>query len=146
MITKLVKSAIGFQDTRDTLSVESAQFELDEFAQAEQATLTARRSSLIQTGIIALVAVSSLIFLFFAVIKPYFKWLTFDPEKRSKEQFAIVDYELERSGGTAKRVQVKEDVPFEKLTPKEQIMYLAKNDPKKTTEALRALLSPQQNG
>jgi flagellar M-ring protein FliF len=145
MITKLVKSAIGFQDNRDTLSVESAQFELDEFAQQEQASLTARRTSLIQTGIIALVAVSALIFLFFAVIKPYFRWLTFDPEKRSKEQFAIVDYELERSGGTAKRVQVKEEVPFEKLSPKEQILYLAKNDPKKTTEALRALLSPQQN-
>jgi flagellar M-ring protein FliF len=146
MITKLVKSAIGFQEGRDTLSVETAQFEMDEMAQAEQASLTARRTSLIQTGIIAFVSIAGLVFLFFAVIKPYFKWLTFDPEKRSEEEFGVVEYELERSGTAAKRVQVKEDVPFEKLNTREQIMYLAKNDPKKTTEALRQLLSPHNGG
>ncbi len=146
MITKLVKSAIGFQEGRDTLSVETAQFEMDEFAQAEQASLTTRRTSLLQTGIIALVAISGLIFLFFAVIKPYFRWLTFDPEKRSQDQFGVVEYELERSGTAAKRVQVKEEVPFEKLSAREQILYLAKNDPKKTTEAIRQLLSPNGYG
>jgi flagellar M-ring protein FliF len=142
MITKLVKSAIGFQEGRDALSVETTQFELDEMAVAEKESLTARRTSLLQTGIIALVAITGMIFLFFAVIKPYFRWLTFDPEKRSKDQFAVVDYELERSGSAAKRVQVHEEVPFEKLSTKEQIMYLARHDPKKTTEALRQLLSP----
>jgi flagellar M-ring protein FliF len=145
MITKLVKSAIGFQDGRDTLSVETAQFEMDEVAQAEQASLTAHRTSLIQTGMIAFVSIAALIFLFFAVIKPYFKWLTFDPEKRSQEHFGVVEYELERSGTAAKRVQIKEEVPFEKLPTKEQIMYLAKHDPKKTTEALRQLLSPHNS-
>jgi flagellar M-ring protein FliF len=145
MITKLVKSAIGFQDGRDALSVETTQFELDEMAVAQKESLTARRTSLLQTGIIALVAITGMIFLFFAVIKPYFRWLTFDPEKRSKDQFAMVDYELERSGSAAKRVQVHEEVPFEKLSTKEQIMYLARHDPKKTTEALRQLLSPNHS-
>jgi flagellar M-ring protein FliF len=145
MITKLVKNAIGFQDSRDTITVENAPFELDELAVAEQASLTARKTSLIQTGIIATVSVLAMIFLYFALLRPYFRWLTFDPDKRSDEVLNIADYELERSGSAAKRVQVQEEVPFEKLSHKDQIMYLARHDPKKTTEALRQLLSPQQH-
>jgi flagellar M-ring protein FliF len=145
MITKLVKNAIGFQDNRDTITVENAPFELDELAVAEQASLTARKTSLIQTGIIATVSVLAMIFLYFALLRPYFRWLTFDPDKRSDELLNIADYELERSGSAAKRVQVQEEVPFERLSHKEQILYLARNDPKKTTEALRQLLSPQQH-
>lgn len=143
MITKLVKNAIGFQEGRDTLTVENAPFEMDRIAVAEEASLEARKTSLIQTGIIATVAVFAMIFLYFALLRPYFRWLTFDPEKQSDEKFAVADFELERSGSAAKRVQLQEEVPFEKLTHKEQIMYLAKHDPKKTTEALRQLLSPQ---
>ena len=41
-------------------------------------------------------------------------------------------------------VQVKEDVPFEKLSPQEQILFLAKNEPARTTEAIRILLNPHQ--
>jgi len=145
MITKLVKNAIGFEDSRDSITVENAQFELDEFAIAEQASLSQRKTSLIQTGIIATVSIAAMIFLYFALLKPYFKWLTFDPEKRSADQFAVVDYELERTGSAAKRVHVAEEIPFEKLSSKEQILYLAKNDPKKTTEALRQLLSPHHS-
>ncbi len=145
MITKLVKNAIGFQEGRDSITVEQTQFEMDEFAAAEQASLTARKTSLVQTGIMAAVAVASMIFLYFAVVRPYFRWLTFDPNKRSKEQFAVMDYELERSSSAAKRVQVQEEVPFEKLTPKDQILYLAKHDPKKTTEAIRQFLSPNHS-
>jgi flagellar M-ring protein FliF len=142
MINKLVKNAIGYQEGRDSITVENAQFELDEFALAEQASLTQRKTSLIQTGIIATVSIAAMIFLYFALLKPYFKWLTFDPEKRSAEEFAVMDYELERTGSSAKRVQIQEEVPFEKLSSKDQIMYLAKNDPKKTAEALKQLLSP----
>lgn len=145
MITKLVKNAIGFQENRDSITVESAQFELDEFAIAERTAVTARRTSIIQTAILAIVAMAAMFFVYFAAVKPYFKWLTFDPEKRSLDQFPVMDYELERSGAHAKRVQVQEEIPFEKLSPKEQIMYLAKNDPNKTTEALRQLLSPQHS-
>jgi flagellar M-ring protein FliF len=146
MITNLVKNAIGFQEGRDSITVENAQFELDAFALAEQQSLTQRKTSLIQTGIIASVSIAAMFFLYFALLKPYFRWLTFDPDKRSAEGFAVVDYELERTGSASKRVQVAEEVPFEKLSPKEQILYLAKHDPKKTTEALRQLLSPNQSG
>lgn len=145
MITKLVKNAIGFQENRDMITVENAPFEMDQIAAAEQASITARRTSLIQTGIIAAIAVLAMIFLYFALLKPYFRWLTFDPDKRSENELVTADYELERSGAAAKRVQVQEELPFEKLSHKEQIMYLAKHDPKKTTEALRQLLSPQHS-
>lgn len=141
-ITKLVKGAIGLVDGRDTLTVDSTQFEPDENAVAEQSALSARKASIVQTGIMSTVALAGILFLYFAVVKPYFRWLTFDPNKRSEEQFGVVEYELERSGEAAKRVQVQEEVPFEKLSPKEQIMYLAKHDPKKTTEAIRQFLSP----
>ncbi|KAB8031902.1 flagellar basal-body MS-ring/collar protein FliF [Fluviispira multicolorata] len=142
MITKLVKNAIGFQETRDAITVESTQFELDEFALAEKASLSARQASLIQTAILSVVALAAMFFIYIALVRPYFKWLTYDPDKRSKEQLEMLDYELERSGAGARRVQLKEDVPFDKMSPKEQIMYLAKNDPQKTTEAIRQLLNP----
>lgn len=145
MITKLVKNAIGFQEGRDAITVENAPFEMDEMAVAEQASISARKTSLIQTGIIGGVSVLAMIFLYFALLRPYFRWLTYDPEKRSDEKLSIAEYELERSATSAKRVQVQEEVPFEKLSHKEQILYLAKHDPKKTTEALRQLLSPQQH-
>lgn len=142
MITKLVKNAIGFQDGRDALTVETTQFEPDADALAERESISARQFSLIQTVIVALVGVGAMFFIFFAMVRPYFRWLTFDPEKRSKEQLGLVEYEFEKTGASAKRVQLQEDVPFDKLTPKEQILYLAKHDPKKTTEAIRQLLSP----
>ncbi|MES2615672.1 MAG: flagellar basal-body MS-ring/collar protein FliF [Bdellovibrionota bacterium] len=142
MMTKLVKNAIGFQDGRDFLTVEQAQFEPDADAIAEKESVSARQFSLIQTVVLALTGIGSMFFVYFALVRPYFRWLTFDPEKRTKEQLGLVEYEFEKSGTSAKRVQLQEDVPFDKLTPKEQIMYLAKHDPKKTTEALRQLLSP----
>lgn len=144
-ITKLVKNATGFVEGRDSLTVESTQFEPDAVAVAEQTALSARKTSLLQTGLLSTFALAGILFLYFAIVRPYFRWLTFDPEKRSQEQFGVVEYELERSGEAAKRVQVQEEVPFEKLSPKEQILYLAKNDPKKTTEAIRQFLSPQHN-
>jgi flagellar M-ring protein FliF len=141
-ITKLVKNSIGLVEGRDAITVENARFEMDQYEMAEQATMMQQQTSLIKTGIFAAVAIIGMVFLYIALLKPYFRWLTFDPEKRGEEEFSLVDYELERSGSTAKRVQVQEEVPFDKLSPKEQVMYLAKHDPEKTAEALRQFLSP----
>ena len=142
MITKLVKNAIGFQDGRDALTVETTQFEPDADAMAARESVSARQFSLLQTVIMALVAICAMFFTYVALVRPYFRWLTFDPEKRSKEQLGLVEYEFEKTGTTAKRVQLQEEVPFDQLSPKDQILYLAKHDPKKTTEAIRQLLSP----
>ena len=142
-IESLVKNAIGFEEKRgDTITVQSTKFELDKFEAAEKAILSSRQGQLFQSGIFGLVTIFIMLFIYMALVKPYFKWLMYDPEKRSKEEFGVVDYELERTGMSARRVQQQEEVPFDKLSPKEQIIYLAKHDPKKTTEAIRQLLSP----
>ncbi len=142
MITKLVKNAIGFQEGRDALTVETAQFEPDENAMSEKASAAARQFSLIQSALLAFTAIGAMLFMYFGLVRPYFRWLTFDPEKRSKEHMGLVEYEFEKGGNASKRVQLQEEVPFEQLSHKDQIMFLAKNDPKKTTEAIRQLLSP----
>lgn len=141
-MTKLVKNAIGFQEGRDFLTLEQAPFEPDAESLAERASISARQFSLAQTVVAALAGLGAMFFIYFALVRPYFRWLTFDPEKRSKENLGLVEYEFEKMGSSAKRVQLQEDVPFDKLSPKEQIMYLAKHDPKKTTEAIRQLLNP----
>ena len=144
-IESLVKNAIGFVEKRDDLTVESTKFAMDRFEEDEKATLTARQAKLIQTAIIGLISILGMIFLYILFVKPYFKWLMHDPEKRSKEEFEVSDYEIERIGPTARRVQQEEEIPFDKMSPKEQIFYLARHDPKKTTEAIRQLLSPSNN-
>jgi len=144
MLTKLVKNAIGFQDSRDALTLETAQFEKDEMALMEVKAEQARKDSLLKTIIINASIILGLILAYFALFRPYFKWLTFDPTKRNQELFArSMNYNLERSEGgqKVKKLQVKEEVPFEQLSHKEQIMFLAKSDPVKTSEALRQVLS-----
>jgi flagellar M-ring protein FliF len=145
MITKLVKNSIGFQENRDSLTVENAQFELDEVGAQEKQQETANTVALVQTILITLVAIAAMVFVYLAFVRPYFRWLTHDPEKRSKDQFAFMEYDLERSGVGAKRMKLQEEIPFDKLPPKEQILYLAKHDPKKTTEAIRQFINPNSS-
>ena len=82
-----------------------------------------------------------MVLFFIFIVRPYFRWLSYDPERKA-EQTLAEEYKPELDMGSSNNIQVKEDVPFEKLAPKEQIMYLAKNEPKRTTEALRMMLSP----
>lgn len=83
----------------------------------------------------------ALAFFFAFIVRPYFRWLSYDPDRKKKEEI-IEDFKPDLEMSSAQNVQVKEDVPFEKLTPQEQILFLAKNEPARTTEALRILLSP----
>lgn len=90
-------------------------------------------------------AVAMALVLFFAfVVRPYFRWLSYDPDRKQKQQI-VEEFRPDLEVGGVQNVQVKEDVPFEKLTPQEQILYLAKNEPKRTTEALRLMLNPHQS-
>jgi flagellar M-ring protein FliF len=83
--------------------------------------------------------------LFFAfIVRPYFRWLSYDPNRKYEQQM-VEDYKPDLEVGALQNVQVKEDVPFEKLSPTEQVMFLAKNEPKRTTEAIRLLLNPHHS-
>ena len=140
-IEELVRSSIGFKEGRDDVKVHNMMFEIAaNQAQAIKEKQTDDRkylSTLAVAGVVAL----ALAFFFAFIVRPYFRWLSYDPDRKKKEEI-IEDFKPDLEMSSAQNVQVKEDIPFEKLTPQEQILFLAKNEPARTTEALRILLSP----
>jgi flagellar M-ring protein FliF len=140
-IEELIKNAIGFHDKRDSVTVHNMLFQLDPFQQLEISKQRDDDREYISTLSVA-AAVALAVVLFFAfIVRPYFHWLSYDPQRKAEKSF-VEDFrpDLEVSG--VQNVKLQEDVPFEKLSPQEQIMYLAKHEPKRTTEALRLMLSP----
>lgn len=143
-IEELVRSAIGYREGRDEVRVHNMLFELGPMqVQAIQEKKEESRkyiSTLVTSSVVAL----ALVFFFAFVVRPYFRWLSYDPERKKKES-VVEDFKPDLEMGGIQNVQVKEDVPFEKLTPQEQILYLAKHEPVRTTEAIRILLNPHQS-
>lgn len=140
-IEELVRSSIGFKDGRDEVKVHNMMFEIAaNQAQAIKEKQTEDRKYLSTLAIAGVVALA-LAFFFAFIVRPYFRWLSYDPDRKKKEEI-VEDFKPDLEMSSAQNVQVKEDVPFEKLTPQEQILFLAKNEPARTTEALRILLSP----
>jgi flagellar M-ring protein FliF len=143
-IDEIVRKAIGFQQGRDDVSVTNMMFQMDPTqAQAINEVKKENREYISTLALSGAVAFALVLFFMF-VVRPYFRWLSYDPERRA-EQTLAEEYRPELDMGSGNSIQVKEDVPFEKLSPREQIMYLAKNEPKRTTEALRMLLNPHQS-
>ena len=62
---------------------------MDEFALAEKASLSARQTALIQTAILGLVAIAAMFFIYYALVRPYFRWLTYDPENAVKSNWLL---------------------------------------------------------
>ncbi len=143
-IEEIVRKAIGFQQGRDDVTVTNMMFQMDPTqAQAINEVKKENREYISTLALSGAVAFALVLFFMF-VVRPYFRWLSYDPERRA-EQTLAEEYRPELDMGSGNSIQVKEDVPFEKLSPREQIMYLAKNEPKRTTEALRMLLNPHQS-
>ena len=142
-IEELVKKAMGFKDGRDEVQVHNMMFQLDHVqVQAITQEKQAKWDKLAAITVSGTVAFSLMLFFAF-IVRPYFRWLSYDPE-RKKEQSIVEEFKADLETSGSHNVQVKEEVPFEKLSPQEQILYLAKHDPKRTTEALRMLLNPHQ--
>lgn len=143
-IEELVKRAMGFQDNRDDVQVHNMMFQLDVAQVQNIAQEKKENREYLSTLAISSAIALSLVMFFGFVVRPYFRWLSYDPE-RKKEQTTIEEFrpDLEVSG--IQNVSVKEEVPFEKLSPQEQIHFLAKNDPKRTTEAIRMMLNPHHS-
>src|SRR5690606_34723168 len=143
-INELVKSAIGFVDGRDEVKVHNLHFQLD-FAQVE--ALQARKKEdreYISTLAISSAVALSLVLFFAFIVRPYFRWLSYDPE-RKKQEAIIEEFKPDLELGSIQNIQVKEDVPFDKLSPQEQVAYIAKHEPARTTEAIRMLLNPHHS-
>lgn len=141
-IQELVQSSVGFEQKRgDEITVRNVMFQLD--PQQQQSIKEEKKetreyiTTLTVSGAIAL----ALVLFFGFIVRPYFRWLAYDP-LRKQEQQMVEEFKPDLELGALQNVQVKEDVPFEKLTPQEQVIFLAKNEPKRTTEAIRLLLNP----
>ncbi|MBF0440813.1 MAG: flagellar M-ring protein FliF [Oligoflexales bacterium] len=140
-IEELVKSAIGYKEGRDEVKVHNMIFQLSPYQiEAIKENKTENRNYIMTIAVSAAVAVG-LVFFFAFIVRPYFSWLSYDPDRKKRE--ALVDeFKPDLEHAEIQNIQVKEDVPFEKLSPQEQILYLAKHEPARTTEALRMLLNP----
>ena len=142
-IEDLVKSAIGFKEKRDEVTVHNVLFELAPMQVEALKEKKAENRKYISTLALSSVIALALVFFFAFVVRPYFRWLSYDPDRKRKEAI-VEEFQPDLEMGGMSNVQVKEDIPFEKLSPQEQILYLAKNEPARTTEALRMLLNPHQ--
>lgn len=142
-IESLVRSAIGFKDGRDEVIVQNMMFQLDPYQVEAISEKRKENREYISTLSISAVVALALVFFFAFIVRPYFRWLAYDPERKKKES-TIEEFKADLEMQSMQSVQVKEDVPFEKLTPQEQVLYLAKHEPKRTTEAIRILLNPHQ--
>lgn len=140
-LEELVKSSIGHVEKRDTVVVHNILFELDPYQIQAIKEKKKENREYIATLVVSSVVAMALVFFFAFIVRPYFRWLSYDPERKKKEA-VVEEFKPDLELGGIQNVQVKEDVPFEKLSPQEQIMYLAKHEPQRTTEALRILLNP----
>lgn len=143
-IVDLVKSAIGFKEKRgDQVTVHNVLFELAPMQVEALKEKKKENRKYISTLVVSSVIAVALVFFFAFIVRPYFRWLSYDPERKKKEA-TVEEFKPDLEMGGMSNVQVKEDVPFEKLSPQEQILFLAKNEPSRTTEAIRILLNPHQ--
>lgn len=144
-IDELVKSAIGFIDNRDEVKVHNLLFQLD-YVQVEAINAQKQESREYISALSISAAVAFALVLFFTfIVRPYFRWLSYDPQ-RKRDQTVVEEFRPDIELGEVQSVQVKEDVPFDKLSPQEQVMYIAKHEPQRTTEAIRMLLNPHAGG
>ena len=143
-IEDIVKSTIGYKEGRDKVEVKNILFMLAAFQIEAIKEKKIENRNYISTLAISATAALALVFFFAFVVRPYFRWLSYDPERKAK-QATVDEFKPDLELGGIQNVQVKEDVPFEKLSPQEQILFLAKNEPARTTEALRMLLNPHAN-
>lgn len=144
-IEELVKRAMGFKDGRDEVQVSNMMFQLDNTQRQVISMETQERREYFSTVAVSLAVALSLVLFFAFIVRPYFRWLTYDNER--KHQAAVIEeYRPDLEQNMVQSLQVKEEIPFEKMSPQEQIMYIAKNDPKRTVEAIRMILSPNQAG
>lgn len=144
-IEELIKNAVGFKEGRDALTVHNMMFQLDPFQMMEITKKKKEDREYLSTLAISAVIALAIMLFFALIVRPYFRWLSYDPE-RKEEQSMVEEYKPDLELGSMQSVQIQEDVPFDKLSPKEQVMFLARNEPQRTTEAIRIMLSPTHHG
>ncbi len=139
-ISELIKNAVGFKEGRDSLTVHNMMFQLDQTQIMGLETKKSEDRAYFMTLATSAAVALALIFFFVFIVRPYFRWLSYDPERKEDQQI-VEEYRPEIETSKLQRVKILEDVPFEKMSPKEKVTYLAKHEPKRTTEAIKMLLN-----
>ncbi|MFK7872953.1 MAG: flagellar basal-body MS-ring/collar protein FliF [Oligoflexales bacterium] len=143
-IRKLIEGAVGYKEVRgDVITVENMMFQLDPFQMMELSKIKQEDREYLSTLAVSASSALALVLFFVFIVRPYFRWLSYDPE-RKEAQAIVEEYKPDLELGSIQNVQIQEDVPFDKLSPQEQVLFLARNEPKRTTEAIRMLLNPNQ--
>lgn len=141
LATKLVKNAIGFQEGRDSLTIESAPFAEDDGVFGKDAAAAQQTSPLAQTLLLLACGLIAILFVYGVVIKPYFRWLTTNMQTGDitpKERSTVTERIEDKKDETI--TQKKSAKPM--ASPlKEQILTTARQDPKKMAAAIRQLLT-----
>ena len=135
------KYVVGFSGARDQVSVQNMLFQLDHYQLQEITEQKKENREYITTLAISSLIALSLVLFFALVVRPYLRWLSYDPE-RKKNQSLVEEFQADLEIGNAQQVQVKEDVPFDKLSTKDQVLFMARSEPQRTCEALRSMLNP----
>lgn len=140
-IDSLIRNAVGFKEGRDSITVQNMLFQIDH-EQLEEIKVIKKEEREYTTTIAMAFAIALSTALFFMfIVRPYIRWLSYDPQKKHDEKF-IEEFNADLEVGQHQNIQIQEDVPFEKLSPTEQVHYLAKHEPKRTTEAIRMMMNP----
>jgi flagellar M-ring protein FliF len=135
--------AVGFKEGRDAITVQNMLFQVDNQQLEELQVLKKEEREYATTIAFAFATALALALFFMFIVRPYIRWLSYDPQKKHDEKF-IEEFNADRELGQHQNIQIQEDVPFEKLSPTEQVHYLAKHEPKRTTEAIRMMMNPHQ--
>lgn len=143
-IEDLVRTATGFDEKRgDSLAVRNMMFQLDPIQIETINQEKKEKRDYISTLSVSAAVALALVLFFAFVVRPYLRWLAYDPAKKQEKE-VIEEYRPDLDVAAEQSVKLKDDVTFDKLSPQEQVLYLAQHEPKRTTEAIRLLLNPQQ--
>lgn len=140
-IESLIKNTVGYKDGRDAITVQNMLFQLDPNQIESIKVQKIEERQYLGTIAIAVAIAFGLALFFMFAVRPYMRWLSYDPARKSSKKL-MEDFAGDRELTDQQTIQIQEDIPFDKLSPTEQVQYLAKHEPKRTTEALRMLMNP----
>jgi flagellar M-ring protein FliF len=143
----LVKNVIGFDDSRgDSISLESFQFQQEDFVEADKLVKTLHREKLLRFLASWALAGFGLLLMFFLIIKPFIRWVTDSFHDSIEDMLPKTIEELEELHGidnalpgmSAAMPVLEEPVDPEKAESeilKERIMSLMEEDVEKAAGA-----------
>jgi flagellar M-ring protein FliF len=143
----LVKSAVGFNAARgDSVKIENIQFMAEDFSESEKLLTSLERRKLVHTLFKWSLLISSLVLLFFIVVRPFMQWITESFQESVEDMLPRTIEELEElqsvdstlPGMSAALPVLEESIDPDKAESellKDRIMGIMAQDEEKATNA-----------